>query len=106
MIKSLIETVSLMDSNDFKLRGIAEYYQIKIRTKQNREFIRKWENGELDFTPLNAPEKSKMQLKAMELYEYTLRERLKQIFNCENGFDSELEIKINEYIEEHSIFTK
>lgn len=106
MIKSLNETVSLMNSNDFKLRGIAEYYQIKIRTKQNREFIRKWENKELDFTPLNTPEKSKMQLKAMELYEYTLKERLKQIFNCENGSDSELEIKINEYIEEHSIFTK
>lgn len=104
MIKNLIETVSLMTSSDFKLRGIAEYYQIKLRTEQNREFIKKWENGELNFTPLNSPEKSKMQLKAMELYEYTLRERLKQIFDCEDGYDSELENKLEDYVNRHSVF--
>ena len=102
MIKNLNETVSLMTSSDFKLRGIAEYYQIKIRTEQNREFIKKWENNELDFTPLNTLEKSKMQLKAMELYEYTLRERLMQLFVCKKI--SEFEKEIEDYVNRHCVF--
>ena len=90
---NLSDTKDMMLSDDFKLRGIAEYYQIKIRTEQNREFIKKWENGELDFTPLNTLEKSKMQLKAMELYEYTLRERLMQVFVCKRISKNEKEIE-------------
>ncbi len=39
---TLDQTIPLMISKDFKERGIAEYFQIKIRTEQNREFIRKW----------------------------------------------------------------
>lgn len=97
---TLKETIPLMISDDFKLRGIAEYYQIKIRTEQNREFIRKWKNNELTFTPLNTLEHSEMQLKAMELYEYTLRERLMQVFVCKRK--SEFESEIVEYIKNHS----
>lgn len=94
---TLKETIPLMSSDDFKLRGIAEYYQIKIRT---REFIRKWKNNELTFTPLNTLEHSEMQLKAMELYEYTLRERLIQVFVCTRK--SEFENEIAEYLKNHS----
>lgn len=96
---NLSDTKDIMLSTDFKLRGIAEYYQIKIRTEQNREFIKKWENNELDFTPLNTLEKSKMQLKAMELYEYTLRERLMQVFVCKRI--SEFEKEIEDYVERY-----
>ena len=96
---NLSDTKDLMLSDDFKLRGIAEYYQIKIRTEQNREFIKKWENNELDFTPLNTLEKSKMQLKAMELYEYTLRERLMQVFVCKRI--SEFEKEIEDYVKHY-----
>ena len=32
------------------------------------------------FTPCNTLEQSELQLKAMELYKYTLRERLKSVF--------------------------
>ena len=99
---NLSDTKDMMLSDDFKLRGIAEYYQIKIRTEQNREFIKKWENGELDFTPLNTLEKSKMQLKAMELYEYTLRERLMQVFVCKRI--SEFEKEIKDYVERYHDF--
>lgn len=96
---NLSDTKDIMLSDDFKLRCIAEYYQIKIRTEQNREFIKKWENNELDFTPLNTLEKSKMQLKAMELYEYTLRERLMQVFVCKRI--SEFEKEIEDYVKRH-----
>lgn len=70
---TLEQTIPLMISKDFKERGIAEYFQIKIRTEQNREFIRKWKANELPFIPCNSLEQSEMQLKAMELYEFTLR---------------------------------
>ena len=76
---TLDQTIPLMISKDFKERGIAEYFQIKIRTQQNREFIRKWKANELPFIPCNTLEQSEMQLKAMELYEFTLRERLKTV---------------------------
>lgn len=82
-------TISLMLSDDFKVRGVAEYLQIKIRTEQNRTFIKNWKRGELKFTPCNTLEQSKMQLKAMELYEFTLRNRLKQVFNISDDDDFE-----------------
>ena len=97
----LEDTAYLMQSDDFKLRGIAEYYQIKIRTEQNREFIRKWENNELDFVPCNKLESSKRQLDAMEYYELALRLRLREVFNAHD--DAEFENAINEYVARHTI---
>ena len=85
----LKDTISLMLSDDFKVRGVAEYLQIKIRTEQNRVFIKNWTRGELKFTPCNNLEQSEMQLKAMELYEFTLRNRLKQVFNVSDDDDFE-----------------
>lgn len=97
----LEDTAYLMQSDDFKLRGIAEYYQIKIRIDQNREFIRKWENNELDFVPCNSLESSKRQLDAMEHYEYVLRLRLQEVFKVHD--DTEFENAINEYVARHTI---
>ena len=97
----LEDTAYLMQSEDFKLRGIAEYYQIKIRIEQNREFIRKWENNELDFVPCNSLESSKRQLDAMEHYEYVLRLRLQEVFKVHD--DTEFENAINEYVARHTI---
>lgn len=88
-ILNLENTIPLMLSNDFKLRGIGEYLQIKVRTEQNREFIRKWKTDELSFKPCNTLEQSEMQLKAMELYQFTLKERLKAVFNIQS--DKEFE---------------
>lgn len=85
----LENTVPLMLSDDFRQRGIGEYLQIRIRTFQNREFIRKWKNNELTFIPCNTLEQSEMQLKAMELYQYTLKERLKTVLNVsESDFET------------------
>lgn len=97
----LEDTAYLMQSDDFKLRGIAEYYQIKIRTEQTREFIRKWESNELDFVPCNKLESSKRQLDAMEYYELALRLRLREVFNVHD--DAEFENAINEYVARHAI---
>lgn len=97
----LEDTAYLMQSGDFKLRGIAEYYQIKIRTEQTREFIRKWESNELDFVPCNKLESSKRQLDAMEYYELALRLRLREVFNAHD--DAEFENTINEYVARHTI---
>ena len=97
----LEDTAYLMQSEDFKLRGIAEYYQIKIRTEQNREFIRKWESNELDFVPCNSLESSKRQLDAMEHYEYVLRLRLQEVFKVHD--DTEFENAINKYVARHTI---
>ena len=40
---TLKDTVEMMNSNDYKERFKAEYYQLEI--------LDKWDNGELDFTP-------------------------------------------------------
>lgn len=85
----LENTVKFMLSDDFRKRGIGEYLQIMIRTKQNREFIRKWKADELTFIPCNTLEQSEMQLKAMELYQYTLKERLKTVLNIDEDEDFE-----------------
>ena len=90
----LENTIPLMLSGDFKERGIAEFLQIKIRTNQNKEFIRKWKTGELTFVPCNTLTQSEMQLKAMELYQYTLQDRLKSVL----GIESDEEF--NQFIEE------
>ena len=92
----LENTVKLMLSDDFRKRGIGEYLQIMIRTKQNREFIRKWKANELTFIPCNTLEQSEMQLKAMELYQYTLKERLKTVLNIDEDEDFET-IVLTEY---------
>ena len=92
----LENTVKLMLSDDFRKRGIGEYLQIMIRTKQNREFIRKWKANELTFIPCNPLVQSEMQLKAMELYQYTLKERLKKVLNVSGDEDFET-IVLTEY---------
>lgn len=93
----LKDTISLMLSDDFKVRGVAEYLQIKIRTEQNRTFIKNWKRGELKFTPCNTLEQSEMQLKAMELYQFTLKERLKAVFNIQSDKEFE-EVVLDEFL--------
>ena len=93
----LKDTISLMLSDDFKVRGVAEYLQIKIRTEQNKTFIKNWKRGELKFTPCNTLEQSEMQLKAMELYQFTLKERLKAVFNIQSDKEFE-EVVLDEFL--------
>ena len=47
----LKDTVELMNSDDYKDRFKAEYYQTKIRYDKLDAMTIKWEAGTLDFTP-------------------------------------------------------
>ena len=47
----LKDTVELMDSEDYKERFKAEYYQTKIRYEKLHDMTIKYEAGTLDFTP-------------------------------------------------------
>jgi len=47
----LKDTIELMQSEDYKDRFKAEYYQIKIRLEKLEAMLEKWDKGELNFTP-------------------------------------------------------
>ena len=48
---TLEDTKELMCSPDYKERFKAEYYQLKIRYLKLIDLIKKWDRGELNFTP-------------------------------------------------------
>jgi hypothetical protein len=47
----LKDTIELMQSEDYKDRFKAEYYQIKIRLEKLKAMLDKWDKGELNFKP-------------------------------------------------------
>ena len=48
----LRDTYARMVSEDYKDRFIAEYCQLKIRYNKLKTMLDKWDNNELDFTPM------------------------------------------------------
>jgi len=62
----LVDTASLMVSDDYKDRFKAEYYQTKIRHDKLEEMVNGW--NDLDFVPTCEKSVYVNQLKAMELY--------------------------------------
>ena len=48
---TLNDTVTMMDSADYKERFRAEYYQLVIRYKKLLAMLDKWDTGELNFEP-------------------------------------------------------
>ena len=48
---TLKDTVSLMNSDDYKVRFIAEYMQLKIRYNNLHKILIRHEAGTLNFTP-------------------------------------------------------
>lgn len=70
----LIDTVPLMNSEDYKNRFKAEYYQVYIRFVKLKAMIEKWDKDELDFEP--CPYSTyEMQIKAMRDYISVLEAR-------------------------------
>lgn len=47
----LKDTITLMQSNDYTERFIAEYLQLRIRKEKLEVFITKYKRNELSFTP-------------------------------------------------------
>ncbi len=64
----LKDTIKLMESDDYKKRFAAEYYQTKIRYEKLEEFIVKNIAGVLDFEPKSPNSLYKEQLKLMGDY--------------------------------------
>ena len=71
----LNDTIELMNSVDYKERFIAEYIQLKLRMVGLGEMLRKYKNGELNFTPSCSYDLLHGQFKAMDMYASYLEER-------------------------------
>lgn len=71
----LKDTITLMNSSDYKDRFKAEYYQTKIRYDKLHRTIIKYEAGTLDFEPTCLLELLKEQASYMGRYLYTLEVR-------------------------------
>lgn len=72
---NLVETIPMMDNEDYKERFKAEYYQTKIRYEKLHKMVIKYEAGTLDFTPKCSIELLKEQKKHMGCYLYCLEVR-------------------------------
>ena len=70
---TLLDTIEMMKSDDFKERFKAEYYQLKIRLNSLAQMLLKYD--ELNFKPKCSFDLLNGQLKVMELYMEYLEER-------------------------------
>lgn len=77
----LKDTIELMQSEDYKDRFKAEYYQTKIRYEKLHKMTIKYEAGTLDFEPSCPLELLNEQKRCMGMYLHTLevRAELEQI---------------------------
>jgi hypothetical protein len=73
----LADTVSLMNSSDYKDRFLAEYRQIETRYAKLLNMIERWDLGELDFKPTCPRSTYNFQLRAMKDYLDILETRAK-----------------------------
>lgn len=64
----LKETIEMMNSEDFKERFKAEYYQTKIRYEKLHTMLIKYEAGTLNFEPKTSLELFTQQARYMGLY--------------------------------------
>ena len=64
----LKDTVEMMNSEDFKERFKAEYYQLLIRLDALTGMLNKWKNNTLDFEPKCSKETLENQLIFMQGY--------------------------------------
>ena len=67
----LKDTITMMQSADYKERFKAEYQQVVIRCQKLNDMLKKWDNGELNFQP-TCP---RSQIKAMTDYIAVLEAR-------------------------------
>ena len=69
------DTVEMMNSEDYKERFKAEYYQLLIRLDGLTSMLIKWKNNMLDFEPKCSKETLENQLIFMQGYMAILRLR-------------------------------
>lgn len=71
----LKDTISMMNSSDYKERFKAEYYQLAIRYRRLKAMLELWDNGKLDFEPTCSRSTYDIQIKAMSEYIGCLKTR-------------------------------
>ena len=71
----LSDTSIFMQSNDYRERFIAEYFQVHIRFVKLKAMLEKWDKDELDFEPTCPYSTYEMQIKAMRDYISVLEAR-------------------------------
>lgn len=81
----LKDTIEMMCSNDYKERFKAEYWQLKIRYERLVSFLKKWDAGELPFSPDCKRELYNIQICGMRQY-LTILERRAEIENIDLTF--------------------
>ena len=75
---TLADTIALMQSNDYKERFKAEYYQLKIRYDKLRAMVEAMDAGTLDFEPTCSRDIYVTQLSYMQRYMMTLECRAEE----------------------------
>lgn len=75
MLTDISGTISLMTSNNYKERFIAEYYQTKIRYDKLHKMLVKYDARTLDFEPTCPIEILRSQCSHMGSYLYDLEVR-------------------------------
>lgn len=74
-MKELKDTTEMMTSADYKERFAAEYYQLETRLVKLDEMRKKWDRGELNFTPTCPRSTYDLQANAMAEYLAVLEAR-------------------------------
>lgn len=74
-IMELKDTIAMMNSEDYKERFRAEYYQLALRYRKLKAMVLKWDCGELDFEPTCPRSTYILQLTAMSDYIAALEAR-------------------------------
>lgn len=72
---TLEDTVTMMNSSDYKERFRAEYCQVRIRYEKLKTMLCKWDSGSLPFSPTCPRSTYHLQVKAMEDYIAVLEAR-------------------------------
>jgi hypothetical protein len=75
MTNELRDTIEMMNSEDYKERFKAEYYQVVIRYQKLKSMLDKWDNDQLKFTPTCPRSTYNMQITAMTDYIAVLEAR-------------------------------
>lgn len=75
MPNELRETIKMMNSEDYKERFKAEYYQVVIRYQKLKNMLDKWDEGTLKFSPTCPRSTYNMQITAMTDYIAVLEAR-------------------------------
>ncbi len=75
MTNELRDTIEMMNSEDYKERFKAEYYQVVIRYQKLKSMLDKWDNDQLEFSPTCPRSTYNMQIAAMTDYIAVLEAR-------------------------------